>query len=47
MLINDKDWLKKIIIAYREYPYPSKEIERFTAWLYKQYGIVQPEQGKK
>jgi hypothetical protein len=47
MLINDKDWLEKIIIAYRAYPYPSKEIERFTAWLYKQYGIVQPEQGKK
>jgi hypothetical protein len=47
MNLTDKDWLEKIIIAYKAYPYPSKEIERFTAWLYKQYGIVQPEQGKK
>jgi hypothetical protein len=47
MNLTDKDWLEKIIIAYKSYPYPSKEIERFTAWLYKQYGIVQPEEGKK
>jgi len=47
MNLTDKDWLEKIIIAYNVYPYPSKEIERFTAWLYKQYGVVQPEDGKK
>jgi hypothetical protein len=46
MIVKDKDWLEKITIAYKAYPYPSKEIERFTAWLYKQYGIVQPEEGK-
>jgi len=47
MEMTDKDWLERVLIAYKAYPYPSKEIERFTAWLYKQYGIVQPEEGKK
>jgi len=37
----DKEWLQKIEIAYKAYPYPSKEIERFIQWIYKQYGIVQ------
>jgi len=37
----DKDWLERIVIAYKVYPYPSKEIEAFITWLYKQYGIVQ------
>jgi hypothetical protein len=37
----DKDWLERITIAYKVYPYPSKEIEQFINWLYKQYGIVQ------
>ena len=42
----DKEWLEKISIAYRAYPYPNKEVERFIQWLYKQYGIVEPKQGK-
>ena len=46
MDMTDKDWLKRVLIAYKAYPYPSKEIERFTAWLYKQYGIVMPEDTK-
>ena len=37
--MNDKDWLEKISIAYKAYPYPSKETEAFIAWIYKQYGI--------
>ena len=46
MDMTDKDWLERVLIAYKAYPYPSKEIERFTAWLYKQYGIVMPEDNK-
>jgi hypothetical protein len=42
MNITDKDWLEKITIAYKAYPYPSKDIERFINWIYKQYGIIQP-----
>jgi hypothetical protein len=45
MKLTDKDWLEKVTVEYREYPYPSKEIERFVKWLYEQYGIVEP--GKK
>ena len=41
MNMTDKDWLEKIIIAYRVYPYPSKDIESFIKWIYEQYGIVQ------
>ena len=40
--LNDKDWLEKVLIAYRAYPYPNKDIELFINWLYKQYGIVKP-----
>jgi hypothetical protein len=39
----DKDWLERISIAYKVYPFPSKEIEAFITWLYNQYGIVKPE----
>ena len=42
MEMTDKDWLERVSIAYRAYPYPSRETERFINWLYKQYGIVQP-----
>ena len=41
--MNDKDLLSRINTAYNVYPYPSKEIESFISWIYKQYGIVQPE----
>ena len=43
MIVNDKDWLERISIAYKVYPYPTKEIEAFIVWLYNQYGIVKPE----
>jgi hypothetical protein len=39
----DKQWLERINIAYKAYPFPSKEIEAFVDWLYKQYGILNPE----
>jgi hypothetical protein len=39
--MNDKQWLERVMIAYKVYPYPSKDIEAFVAWLYQQYGIVQ------
>ena len=42
MIYTDKDWLERIKIAYKTYPYPSKDIENFISWLYKQYGIVEP-----
>ena len=45
MQMTDKDWLERVSIAYRAYPYPNKDIERFVKWLYEQYGIVEP--GKK
>lgn len=38
----DKQWLEKIQVAYKVYPYPNMEVERFLSWLYKQYGIEQP-----
>jgi hypothetical protein len=41
--MNDKELLDRINTAYKVYPYPSKEIESFISWMYKQYGIVQPE----
>lgn len=41
MIVNDKDWLKLVKIAYKAYPYPNKEIEAFISWLYKQYGIIE------
>lgn len=37
--MKDKDWLEKLSIAQKAYPYPTKELEAFIAWLYKQYGI--------
>jgi hypothetical protein len=43
--MNDKQWLERVTIAYNEYQRqagPSLPVENFIAWLYKQYGIVQP-----
>ncbi len=39
--MTDKDWLERIKIAYRAYPFPNKDIEAFISWMYKQYGIVE------
>ena len=47
MELTDKDWLNKVTTAYKVYPYPSKEIESFINWLYRQYGIVEPSKDKK
>jgi hypothetical protein len=41
--MNDKELLDRINTAYKVYPHPSKEIDFFIAWMYKQYGIVQTE----
>jgi hypothetical protein len=41
----DKDWLERVTIAYKVYSGkvgPKLEIENFIAWLYRQYGIVNP-----
>jgi hypothetical protein len=49
MNMTDKDWLERVTIAYREYAKqisPNLEVERFISWLYKQYGIIQPEDKK-
>ena len=47
MQMTDKDWLERVSIAYKAYPYPNKDIESFIQWLYKQYGIVQPKEDNK
>jgi hypothetical protein len=48
MQLTDKDWLEKVTVAYKVYSDqvgPKLDIENFVAWLYRQYGIVEP--GKK
>jgi hypothetical protein len=42
MKMNDKDWLERVTIAYRAYPFPNSDLEFFISWMYKQYGIVEP-----
>jgi len=45
----DKDWLERVTIAYTAYSKevgPKLDIENFVNWLYKQYGIVRPEDKK-
>ena len=44
MIVNDKDWLEKVSVAYKAYPYPNKDIESFIKWLYQQYGVIPPAQ---
>ena len=44
MQMTDKDWLERVTIAYRAYPYPNKDIEKFVKWMYEQYGIVAPKE---
>lgn len=39
--MNDKEWLERIKMAYKVYPFPNKDIEFFISWVYKQYGIVE------
>jgi hypothetical protein len=44
--MNDKEWLKKIKIAYSAYVSktgPQPDIEDFIHWLYKEYGIIEPQ----
>ena len=41
--MTDKELLDRINTAYKVYPHPSKEINFFISWMYKQYGIVQQE----
>lgn len=38
----DKEWLERIVLAYKAYPHPNLAIEQFIQWLYKQYGISYP-----
>ena len=42
--MNDRDWLRKIRIAFRVYkqthPDEAESIDQFIHWLYQQYGIV-------
>ena len=44
MIVNDKDWLERVSVAYKAYPYPNKDIEAFIKWLYQQYGVIPPSQ---
>lgn len=41
--MSDKEWLDRIMLAYRSYPFPSNDIEQFIRWMYEQYGVVTPE----
>lgn len=45
--MTDKEWLDKILLAYKTYPYPNVSIEHFIKWLYEQYGVVTPEKRDK
>ena len=45
--MTDKDWLERVSIAYKVYPYPNLDIEKFIEWLYNQYGIVQNKEDSK
>ena len=42
----DKVWLERMLIAYKVYPYPNAQIEKFIRWMYEQYGIVPPDDKK-
>lgn len=45
MILNDKDWLNRVSIAYKifaEQEGANPSVEAFISWLYKQYGIVEP-----
>jgi hypothetical protein len=44
--MNDKQWLERVSIAYKAYPYPNKDIEAFITWMYQQYGIIKPNEKK-
>lgn len=47
--MNDKQWLERVTIAYKEYSRqvgPNLQTEQFIDWLYKQYGIVIPKDSK-
>jgi hypothetical protein len=43
----DKEWLAKVALGASVYQtqedIDSVEVDKFVAWLYKQYGIVQEE----
>ena len=48
--MNDKDWLEKVKLGCKVYnqsrmhrDFQADEVEKFVEWLYKQYGIVQPD----
>ena len=50
----DKDWLHRIVVAsevYKndiiKYESQKQEIDNFVQWLYKQYGIVMPNNAKE
>jgi hypothetical protein len=45
--MNDKEWLDKVMLAYRNYPYVSVDIEKFIQWMYQQYGVVTPDKRDK
>jgi hypothetical protein len=40
--MNDKDWLEKVLLAQKTYG-SSVEVDAFVKWLFKQYGIVHPD----
>jgi hypothetical protein len=45
MTITPKDWLYFVSLAYKHYEHQSPEVKQFVTWLYKQYGIVEPQDG--
>jgi hypothetical protein len=43
--MKDKDWLERVTIAYKVYSDQvglKLDVENFVAWLYRQYGIIEP-----
>ena len=48
--MNDKQWLERVTIAYKTYSQQKgshSSVEDFITWLYQQYGIIEPNKGKK
>lgn len=41
--MNEKDFVERLILAYKAYPFPNISIEHFIEWVHRQYGLAEPE----
>lgn len=40
--MNEREWLDRLLIAHRAYG-SSVEVDTFVKWIFKQYGMIYPE----